>query len=46
LAFILEGKKEGGGTRRRPNSNEYKRLKTEEVMPSLEKSAPSNKYIY
>ncbi|XP_071128266.1 trans-Golgi network integral membrane protein TGN38-like [Mytilus edulis] len=44
LAFILEGKKDG--SRRRPNSKEYKRLKTDEVMPSLEKNTSDNKYIY
>ena len=45
IALVIEGKAgERGG--RRPSTKQYKRLKTEDVMPSLEKSASSNTYVF
>ncbi|XP_052764716.1 uncharacterized protein LOC128206355 isoform X2 [Mya arenaria] len=44
LALFLEGR--GGEKGRRPNTKQYKRLKTEDVMPSLEKSASKNTYAF
>ncbi|XP_060564521.1 trans-Golgi network integral membrane protein TGN38-like [Ruditapes philippinarum] len=44
FAIIIEGKSGKGG--RRPNTKDYKQLKTDDVMPSLEKSAYSKDYVF
>ncbi|XP_053392756.1 SUMO-interacting motif-containing protein 1-like isoform X2 [Mercenaria mercenaria] len=44
IALVIEGKTGKGG--RRPNTKDYKQLKTEDVMPSLEKSAYSKDYVF
>ncbi|XP_062609932.1 laminin-like protein lam-2, partial [Saccostrea cucullata] len=45
VAFIIEGRT-GRRSSRRPNKDGYSRVKTDDVMPSLEKSTTSKSYIY
>ncbi|XP_060582269.1 fibrinogen alpha-1 chain-like isoform X3 [Ruditapes philippinarum] len=44
FSIIIEGKSGKGG--RRPNTKDYKQLKTDDVMPSLEKSAYSKDCVF